>query len=151
MCESVKAAHRPATMADAARLFDIRRRAIVTLAATKMSAAETKAWAATLTVAGMEQKIRELEVWVAEASDAVVGWGAIKSDKLEGLYTDPDSAGRGIGSELLGLLEALIRQRGITKMRAEASLNAEEFYLRRGYQPTGMRTHQGAHLIWKRL
>jgi putative acetyltransferase len=138
-------------MADAARLFDIRRRAIIALAATRMSAAETEAWATRLTVAGMEQKIRELEVWVAEGRDSVVGWGAIKSDKLEGLYTDPDSAGHGIGSGLLGLLEVLMRERGITMIRAEASLNAEEFYFRRGYQPTGIRTREGAHLIWKRL
>ena len=123
----------------------------MTRAVTRMSAAEAEAWAANLTVAGMEQKIRELDVWVAQTTDSIVGWGAIKNDKLEGLYTDPDAAGRGIGSELLRLLEALMRERGITMIRAEASLNAEEFYLRRGYQPTGIRTPEGAHLISKRL
>ena len=147
----MKVTHRPARMADVGRLFEIRRQSIIKLATIKMSASEAQAWAAKLTVDGMKQKIRQLELWVAEASGSVLGWGAIGGDKLEGLYTDPSFAGRGIGTELLGLLEALMKRRGIAIMRAEASLNAEEFYLRRGYEPTGVRTPEGAHLIWKRL
>lgn len=145
------ATHRLATLADADRLFEIRRRSIVALASKTMSTAEAEAWAATLTVAGMEQKIRDLEIWVAEVSPGVVGWGAIRVDKLEGLYTDPTFAGRGIGTELLGLLEGLMRGRGIRQVRAEASSNAEEFYLRRGYELTEVRTPEGAQLIRKRL
>src|SRR3954447_25797445 len=98
-----------------------------------MSTAEAEAWAATLIGAG-KQKIRELEIWVAEVGHAVEGWGAIRGDQLEGLYTDPKFAGRGIGRELLGLLEAMMRGRGVPTVSAEASSNAEQFYLRRGYQ-----------------
>ena len=147
----IAATYRLATLADADRLFEIRRQSIIALASKKMSTTEAEAWAATLAVAGMEQKIRELEIWVAEVSHGVVGWGAIRGDKLEGLYTDPTLAGRGIGTELLGLLEGLLRGRGIPEVRAEASSNAEEFYLRRGYEPTGVRTPEGAQLISKRL
>ena len=113
--------------------------------------AEAEAWASTLAVAGMEQKIRDLEIWVAEVSHGIVGWGAIRGDKLEGLYTDPRFAGQGVGTELLGLLEGLLRGRGIPEVRAEASANAEEFYRRRGYQLSGVRTPQGGQLISKRL
>ena len=116
-----------------------------------MSVAEAEAWAATLTAAGMEKKLRELEIWVAEVGDTVVAWGAIRGDRLEGLYTDPIFAGRGIGTELLRLLESLMRKRGTLIVRAEASLNAVEFYLRRGYEPTGVRTPDGAQPISKRL
>jgi putative acetyltransferase len=147
----MKAAHRLANTGDAPRLFEIRRQSILVLASEKMPAEETEAWAATLTVVAMAQKIHDLEVWVAELNDSVVGWGAIRADKLEGLYTDPKFAGRGIGTGLIGLLEALMRRRGIPIIRADASLNAEEFYFRRGYEPTGVRTPEGAHLIRKRL
>jgi putative acetyltransferase len=147
----MKATYRPAAMADADRLFDIRRQAITTLATKKMLLAEAEAWAATLTAAGMEKKLRELEIWVAEVSFEIVGWGAIRGDRLEGLYTDPKFAGRGIGTELLRLLEALMQGRCISSVRAEASSNAEEFYLRRGYEPTGARTPEGAQPIGKRL
>jgi putative acetyltransferase len=116
-----------------------------------MSETEAHAWAATLTVSGMERKIRELEIWVAEVNDRVAGWGAMSGDRLEGLYTDPEFIGRGIGTELLGLLEALMRRRGIPAVSADASANAERFYLRRGYEPIGVRTPEGAQPIRKRL
>ena len=48
----------------------------------------------------MKRKLRELEVWIASSGGTIVGWGAIKGDRLEGLYTDPGFAGRGIGTSL---------------------------------------------------
>src|SRR5437764_15127949 len=101
--QDMKATHRLAILADADRLFEIRRQSIIALAPKKLSTAEAQAWAAKLTVAGMAQKIRELEIWIAELGHAVVGWGAIRGDRLEGLYTDPTFAGRGIGAALLCL------------------------------------------------
>jgi len=148
---AMKAAHRLATPDDASGLFELRRRSILALAPKGMSETEAHAWATTLTVSGMERKIRDLEIWVAEVNDRVVGWGGIRGDRLEGLYTDPDFAGRGIGTELLGLLEASMRRRGIPAVFAEASANAERFYFRRGYEPIGARTPEGAQPIRKRL
>jgi putative acetyltransferase len=116
-----------------------------------MSVAQAEAWAVNLTIAGMERKIRELEIWIVERGGTVVGWGAIRGDQLEGLYMDPDFAGRGIGTELLGVLEALMRERGVVVVWAEASRNAEEFYLRRGYQPSGPWTLDGVRPIRKPL
>lgn len=147
----VKAVHRLATLADACRLFELRRQAVIVLAPKGMSVAEAETWAATLTIEGMERKLRELEIWVAEVNGVVVGWGAIRGDRLEGLYTDPELAGRGVGTELLGLLEALMRARGIAAIIMESSANAEEFYRRRGYEPVGQRTPDGAQPMRKRL
>ena len=147
----MKIMRRSATLGDAKRLFELRRKSIIALAPKGMSAAQAQIWAATLTVAGMEQKLRELEIWIVELNDWVAGWGAIHGDRLEGLYTDPEFVGRGIGTELLGVLEGLMRERGILAVRAEASSNAEEFYLRRGYEPIGLRTSEGARPITKRL
>jgi putative acetyltransferase len=140
-----------ATLADASRLFDVRQQAIVVIAPKRMSVVEAETWAATLTVEGMERKVRELEIWIAEVNGAVVGWGAIRGDRLEGLYTDPELAGRGVGTELLGLLEGLMRARGIAAIIMESSANADEFYRRRGYEPIGVRTPEGAQPMRKRL
>ena len=147
----VKAVHRLATLADACRLFELRRQAIIVLAPKGMSVAEAETWAATLTVEGMERKLRELEIWIAEVNGAVVGWGAIRGDRLDGLYTDPELAGRGVGTELLGFLEALMRARGIAAIIGEASPNAEEFYRRRGYELVGRRTPEQGQPMRKRL
>jgi len=147
----MKAVHRLATLDDARRLFELRRKSILALAPKGMSVAQAEIWAANLTVAGMEGKIREMEIWIVALNDTVVGWGAVRGDQLEGLYTDPEFAGQGIGTELLGMLEGLMRERGLPAVRAHASSNAEEFYLRRGYQPIGRRTPAGAQPVTKRL
>ena len=47
------AVHRRATLSDAARLFEVRRRSILELAPSGMSVAEAEAWANKLTPAGM--------------------------------------------------------------------------------------------------
>lgn len=143
--------YRRATRTDASDLHDIRRRSILELAPPTMPVAEAQAWAVQLTRAGMEQKLRELEVWVAELDGIVAGWGAIRGDWLEGLYADPEFAGRGVGAGLLEMFERLMCERGIRAVRAEASSNAMAFYLRRGYRANGPQSPNGAWPIAKQL
>ncbi len=49
------------------------------------------------------------------------------------------------------MLERLMRERGVRIIRAEASSNARDFYLRRGYRTEGARTPGGAWPIAKHL
>ena len=143
--------HRPAILADAPALFDVRRRSILELAAEGLPAGEAEAWAAKLTLAGMEGKLRELEIWVAELDGVVAAWGAIRGDVLEGLYAAPEFAGRGVANAMLNRLEGLMVARGIAAVHAEASSNAKAFYLRRGYRISGPQTSDGAWPITKQL
>ena len=145
------AVHRLATSDDATDLFGVRRRSILGLAPPGISVGEAEAWAAKLTLSGMQQKLRDLEIWMAELDGVAAGWGAIRGDMLEGLYTAPEYAGRGVGAALLDRLEGLMRGRGIEAVRAEASSNAREFYLRRGYRATGPQTTDRAWPISKQL
>ena len=116
-----------------------------------MSVEDAKAWAKRLTPSGMERKLRELEIWIAELDGATAGWGAIRGDFLAGLYTAPEYAGQGVGAALLDRLETLMRGRGVAAVRAEASSNAKAFYLRRGYREAGPQTPAGAWPIKKQL
>jgi putative acetyltransferase len=145
------AVYRQAKRRDASGLYDIRRRSILELAPPAVPKVEAQAWATQLTLSGMEQKLRELEVWVAELDGVVVGWGAIRGDMLEGLYVAAEFAGQGVGAGLLGMLEGLIRDREFPSVHAEASTNARDFYLRRGYRATGPQTPKGAWPIAKEL
>ena len=145
------AVHRPAILADAAALFDLRRRSILELAAKGLPAGEAETWAAKLTLAGMERKLRELEIWVAERDGVVAAWGAIRGGTLEGLYTAPEFAGRGMASGMLTRLEGLMIARGLAAVHAEASSNALGFYLRRSYRTSGPQTADGAWPITKEL
>jgi putative acetyltransferase len=121
--------HRLAIADDADRLYDVRRQSIRALAPPRMSVEEAEAWASRLTLAGMQRKLRELEIWVTELDGTVAGWGAIRGDYLEGLYVAPE----------------------FSEVRAEASTNAGNFYLRRGYCATGPQTPGGAWPIAKQL
>jgi putative acetyltransferase len=147
----MKAQYRLATLDDSNRLFDLRRRSITELAPKGMSSAEAESWAESLAPAGMDGKIRDLEIWIAEISKTVVGWGAIRADRIEGLYIAPEFAGQGVGTELLGLIEELMQARGILAAHADASSNSEIFYLLRGYERSGPRTSNGAQPIRKLL
>ncbi len=143
--------HRQATLEDASVLLDLRRRSILELAFTGLPAGEAESWAAKLTLAGMERKLRELEIWVAELDGVVAAWGAIRGDILEGLYIAPRFAGRGVASGMLTRLEGLMIARGVAAVHAEASSNALGFYLRRGYRTSGPQTADGAWPITKEL
>jgi len=116
-----------------------------------MSVAEARAWAAKLTLSGMERKLRELETWIAELDGRATGWGAIRGDRLEGLYAAPEVARQRAAAELLDMLEGLIRDRKFRSVRAKASSNARGFYLRRGYRATGPQTPEGAWPMAKEL
>ncbi|WFU14263.1 GNAT family N-acetyltransferase [Bradyrhizobium sp. CB3481] len=145
------AVYRPAMRKDAHSLHDIRRRSILELAPPTITVAQAQAWAAKLTLAGMERKLRELEIWVVELDDIVAGWGAIRGGYLEGLYTAPPFAGRGVGAGLLDMLERLMRERGVEAVEADASSNALAFYIRRGYRANGPQTPDRAWPIAKAL
>jgi hypothetical protein len=109
-----------------------------------MSIAEAASWAEKLTVAGMQWKISELEIWVAEIGAKVVGVGCNSRRPVGGAVHGP------CRPRLPSLLEGLMRGRGILAARAEASANAE-FYLGRGYERTDSRTLEGPQPIRKRL
>ena len=76
---------------------------------------------------GWRRKLRELEIWVAELDGVAAAWGAIRGDVLEGLYAAPEFAGRGVASGMLARLEALMIERGVAAVHAEASSNAQGF------------------------
>lgn len=116
-----------------------------------MSVAAAEAWAQQVTLARMEQKLRDLEIWIAEVEGVVAGWGGIRGDCLEALYTAPEYAGQGVGAALLGRLEGLMRGRDFEAVHAEASPNALAFYLRRGYRVTGPLTSVGAWPITRQF
>jgi putative acetyltransferase len=127
---------RKATLIDVPRLWELRRNSIIELGPQGMAIAQAEAWATTMTVIGMEERFFRTEIWVAETDGIITGWIAMHDDFIDGLYTDPRYARQGIGTQLLYLAERLMSERAIQIVRLEASLNAEHFYLRRGFVPT---------------
>lgn len=128
---------RPADPRDAARLNDIRLTSILALAADEVPGRRARRRSDARPAAWIGRVLQERDVWVFESRDLVVGWTSVTADMVNGLYTDPNYARRGVGSRLLEFVEAELRQRGWSHVRLEASRNAESFYLKRGYEPIG--------------
>jgi putative acetyltransferase len=109
-------------------------------------------WAEKGSATSMLQRLQETEVWIAEVQGRIVGWVGVRGgDYLDALYVDPEYARRGVGSGLLRLVEDMLRRRGVSVIRADASWNAEDFYLGRGYEPLGPRPPDDARPMRKRL
>jgi len=125
---------------DSHALYCLRRDAILELCPPVLSREQAQDWASKHTVDSMFERLCQTEGWVAELDGRVVGWISLKVDYIDGLYVDPRHAGTGIGSNLLRYLEGKLTTRGIASVRTDASLNARDFYLRRGYAPTGLQS-----------
>src|SRR5215831_20671863 len=142
---------RKATFSDAAALHALRARSILELAPSAMPIEEVRKWAERGSAESMLRRLKQTEVWVAEVRSQIVGWVANREDYLDALYVDPRFARRGIGSQLLRLVEDVLRGRGISVIRADASWNAEDFYIRCGYEPLGPRPPGDARPMRKHL
>ncbi len=132
MIESVSL--RLAQASDETVLIAIRRDAILRLAVTKMGEDGVKAWADSAAVDRVQRAIDLHEVWLADQRGGPVGWVELHLDRIEGLYVRSTRARRGLGSALLLHAEARIKSAGYSAALLDASSNAEEFYLRRGYE-----------------
>jgi putative acetyltransferase len=142
---------RKATLIDVPRLWQLRRDSIIELAPQGMAIKQAEAWAATPTAAGMEKRFLETEIWVGETDGVIAGWIAMREEYIDGLYTDPRYARQSVATQLLCFAERLMSERAIQIIRLEASLNAEHFYLRRGYVSTTVRVPNEAIPMEKRL
>lgn len=143
---------RRATPADATDLHALRRCSILELAPEGMPITLARQWAEKGSVESMSKRLQDTEVWVAELDDQIVGWIAVRgNDYLDALYVAPEHTKRGIGTDLLKLVEAELRARGVDAIRADASRNSEAFYIHRGYEPLGPRPADDARPMRKRL
>ena len=77
------------------------------------------------------------QIWVYEEEGRITAAIALEGDTISGFFVAPDRQRRGIGRQLLELVEDKARQRGLHALRLSASLTAVGFYERFGYTPFG--------------
>lgn len=116
-----------------------------------MTEDQARAWADGMSPDRMKRKLAELDIWVAEEDGVVVGWVAIERDRVEGMYAEPNRAGRGIGRRMLDFAETRMAAAGFASARLDASWNAEAWYIRRGYEPTASRPLNAPRPMVKKL
>ena len=71
---------------------------------------------------------------IATLQNSPVGFASLKgADHIDMLYVHPSAAGQGVASMLCDALEKLAGGRGAKSLTVDASDNAQEFFLKRGY------------------
>ncbi|MEM7029879.1 MAG: GNAT family N-acetyltransferase [Chloroflexota bacterium] len=131
---------RTAKLDDVEILVMVRHKAIVVLAAEQMGENEALSWANSATNDRVQQAVEKHHVYVVEVNGKPVAWIEYDQNRIEGLYVNPKQAQQGIGSMLLCYVEARLRDEGHSKVILNASWNAEQFYIRRGYCPQAERS-----------
>jgi GNAT superfamily N-acetyltransferase len=140
---------RPAAAEDRRALWLLHSRSVEVLCQGAYAAHELSTWVELLRPDGYLQPEQQRTVLVAERGLSLVGFGQLDTflGEVEALYVAPEEAGHGVGSALLGSLEALAWREGTQVLSLDASLNAEGFYQARGY----VRLHSAQRVLTPRV
>jgi putative acetyltransferase len=130
-----KPALRPFLAEDTPMLVAIFAASIEELTGEDYSEAQQQAWAST--AEDEEQFGKRLAgelTLVATLQNSPVGFASLKgADHIDMLYVHPAAAKQGVGAMLCEALERLAGGRGAKSLTVDASDNATEFFLKRGY------------------
>jgi len=134
-CAHPNLALRPMLPTEAPLLAEIFRASIEELAGDDYSKAQQDAWAS---AADDEEAFaarlgKQLTV-LGTIEGSPVGFASLKgTGDLDMLYVHPAAVGQGVGTMLVDALEKLAASRGASKLTAEVSDNAQEFFKKRGF------------------
>ena len=120
------------------RYLEIHERAIRGHAVSHYSQGDIEGWVVPPTDENLRRLTRNADReirFVAELDGVPVGIGALVLEKseLRAVYVAPEGARRGCGSALVREIERTARDNRVTRLTLHASLNAEQFYARLGY------------------
>jgi len=131
-----KPALRPYLAEDAPVLAAIFTASIEGLTGDDYSEAQQQAWAAAVDdEAAFSKRLASQLTLVATLGSAPVGFASLKgADHIDLLYVHPGAVGQGVAAALCEALEKLAGARGAKSVTVDASDNAAEFFVRRGYE-----------------
>jgi putative acetyltransferase len=140
---------RPATAADAVAIINLHFAAVHETAAACYPREVLDRWSARPDERRY-QRIRDAiakgdELFlVGQDASGVVGFGSIlpSAQELHAVYVHPRVGRRGIGSHILVELEHLALEQGVLRLQMDASVNAEAFYRRAGYEVVERGVHR---------
>jgi putative acetyltransferase len=131
----VEIAMRPYLPADGPLLAEIFRASIEELTGDDYSAAQQQAWASAADdeEAFASRLARSLTL-IGLINGEPVGFISLADgSRLDMLYVHPGAAGQGVGTSLMEAIEKLAASRGISRLSADVSDNAQDFFRHRGF------------------
>jgi putative acetyltransferase len=132
-----KLALRPMLPADVPLLGEIFRASIAELTGDDYSEAQQEAWAASADdEAAFGARLADAVTLLGTLEGSPVGFASLADgERLDMLYVHPAAAGCGVGTMLIDALERLAAGRGASRLTADVSDSAQEFFRRRGFVP----------------
>src|SRR5213594_1186885 len=129
-----KLALRPILPTDAPLLAEIFRASIEGLTADDYSASEQEAWASMADdEAAFAARLADALTLLGTIDGAPVGFASLAgTERIDMLYVHPAAAGQGVGSMLIDALEKLAAARGGSRLTADVSDSAQDFFRHRG-------------------
>ena len=139
-------AMRPYLPVDAPFLADIFRLSIEELTGDDYNEDQQRAWAEIADdVEKFAARLSKELVLVATLGGDPVGFIALEGkDRIDYLYVHPAAARQGVGTMLCDAIEKLAGARGATKLTADVSDSAQDFFKARGYEAQQRNTVQRA-------
>src|ERR1700722_6625836 len=130
-----KPALRPFLAADTPVLAAIFAASVEELTGDDYSEAQQEAWASAVDdEENFGKRLASELTLVPTLQNSPVGFAALKgADHIDMLYVHPSAVGQGVASMLCDALEKLAGGRGAKSLTVDASDNAQEFFLKRGY------------------
>ena len=127
---------RPFLPADTSILAAIFVASVESLTGDDYSEPQQEAWAAAVDdEAAFGQRLASQLTLVATLDGAPVGFASLKGkDRIDYVYVHPGAVGQGVAAMLCDALEKLAAARGAKSLTVDASDNAAEFFVKRGYE-----------------
>jgi putative acetyltransferase len=132
-----KLALRPFRPDDVALIAEIFRASIEELTGDDYSAGQQEAWASAADdEEAFAARLANGLTLLGTIDGSPVGFASLAGgEHLDLLYVHPAAAGQGVGSMLVEALERLAASRGATRLTADVSDGAQDFFRRRGFVP----------------
>jgi len=135
---------RQAEPGDAADVLALKQAAIESADET-YSDTQVEAWRPTedaLPVFEQAMDSDQFVVLLAETAGELAGYAVLNvaERRIDAVFVDPEYAGQGLGSSLVGQLETRARMLGLSELHVVSSLNARAFYESLGYEEVESRT-----------
>jgi len=136
---------RIANIDDALAIVKVRCDAIQNIAAEYYAQPALDEWAGTVDGERVQKLLSnsaDIRI-VVEIDDEIVGYGELvtKENLLGACYVLSSVGGKGVGKVIVAELEHIAREKEITYLQMESSVNAENFYIGCGYEVTDRGEH----------
>ncbi|MGE8412720.1 MAG: GNAT family N-acetyltransferase [Pseudomonas sp.] len=125
---------RPAVVADAQRISQVILAALLASNARDYPASVIERVRQSFTAAGVEQLMQRRRMFVALADGVLVGTASLDANAVRTMFVEPSWHSRGVGRQLMAVLQQAARDAGESVLVVPASITAEGFYARLGFR-----------------